>query len=405
MRVAGIVAEYNPFHNGHAYHIEKTRERDGGCEATHVVAVMSGSFVQRGEPAVLTKFDRARAALAGGADLVLELPVPWSLASAEKFAFGAVSVLEALGCVDVISFGSEAGALAPLEKAVNVMDTPRFATLLKYFMDTGVSFPEAQQKALTEIAGATSGGLLSSPNNTLAIEYLKALNRQESAIRPFTVERYKVAHASEVPLGDIASATYLRSLLHSDRLTAAFPFMPPACVTAVSDAAKEGRIAGNAARLERAILAKLRTLTAEEIAALPGISEGLENRVYNAIRTAVDLSSLEEAIKTKRYPLTRVRRLIWAAFLGIPKTEPFARVPYLRILGANSRGKEILSAAKPAVPLIHRASQVAKMSDEIRALWALECRATDLHALTFPTPLPCGTDHTTGIVHGEGVRL
>ena len=136
----------------------------------------------------------------------------------------------------------------------------------------------------------------------------------------------------------------------------------------------------------------------EQIEALPGISEGLENRVYNAIRTATDLTSLEEAIKTKRYPLTRVRRLIWSAYLGIPNTYVGKTPPYLRVLAANSRGKEILSAAKPSVPLLHRAAQVPKMSQEIQNFWAWECRATDLQALAFPTPLPCGTDCTNGIV-------
>ncbi|MBQ6829728.1 MAG: nucleotidyltransferase family protein [Clostridia bacterium] len=401
MRIAGIVAEYNPFHNGHAYHIEKTRERDGGCEATHIVAVMSGSFVQRGEPAVMTKFDRARAALSGGADLVLELPLSWALSSAEKFAFGAVSMLNALGCVDAISFGSEAGALAPLRRAVDTMETPRFQTLLKYFMESGIAFPEATQKALTEIAGDSCGKLLASPNNTLGIEYLKALRRLDSSIQPFTVARYQVAHDSEVPLGNIASATYLRGLLKSDRTVAAFPFMPSACISAVSDAAQKGALPALPERLERAVLAKLRTLSPAAIAALPGISEGLENRFYNAVRTAVDLTSLEEAVKTKRYPLTRVRRLIWNAFLGTPKLAPFTPVPYLRVLAANSRGKEILSAAKPTVPVIHRASQVDKLDDNVRALWELECRATDLHALAFPTPLPCGADHTTGIVRAD----
>ncbi len=401
MRIAGIVAEYNPFHNGHAYHIEKTRERDGGCEATHIVAVMSGSFVQRGEPAVMTKFDRARAALSGGADLVLELPLPWALSSAEKFAFGAVSMLNALGCVDTISFGSEAGALAPLRRAVDTMETPRFQTLLKYFMESGIAFPEATQKALTEIAGDSCGKLLASPNNTLGIEYLKALRRLDSSIQPFTVARYQVAHDSEVPLGNIASATYLRGLLKSDRTVAAFPFMPSACISAVSDAAQKGALPALPERLERAVLAKLRTLSPAAIAALPGISEGLENRFYNAVRHATDLASLEEAVKTKRYPLTRVRRLIWNAFLGTPKLAPFTPVPYLRVLAANSRGKEILSAAKPTVPVIHRASQVDKLDDNVRALWELECRATDLHALAFPTPLPCGADHTTGIVRAD----
>lgn len=401
MRIAGIVAEYNPFHNGHAYHIEKTKERGSGCEATHVVAVMSGSFVQRGEPAVLTKFDRARAALAGGVDLVLELPAPWCLSSAEGFANGAVAMLDALGCVDFLSFGSEAGAIAPLERAVNAMETERFTTLLKYFMGTGISFPEAQQKALLEVAGNSCSSLLSTPNNTLAMEYIKALRRLNSPIKPFTVERYRVAHDSVMPLGNVASATYLRNVMREERLTSAFPFMPAACASVLSDAAQNGRACTDAKRLDKAVLSKLRTLTMEEISALPGISEGLENRVYNAIRTATDLTMLEEAIKTKRYPLTRVRRLIWSAYLGIPNTYAGTTPPYLRILGANRRGKEILAAAKPAVPLIHRASQLPKMCEEINALWELENRATDLHALAFPTPLPCGADCTNGWVRGE----
>ncbi len=398
MRIAGIVAEYNPFHNGHAHHIEKTKEIGGGCEATHVVVVMSGSFVQRGEPAILTKFDRARAALAGGADLVLELPLPWSLTSAEKFAFGAVSMLEALGCVDTISFGSEIGSLAPLERAVNAMESERYQNLMRYFLTTGISFPEAQQKALTEIAGASCGNLLSTPNNTLAIEYIKALRRLSSPIKPFTISRYQVAHDSEVPLGNFASATYLRSVIQNDRLSASFPFMPSACTSVLSDAAASGRAPALRAPLERAVLSRLRSLSLDELAALPAVSEGLENRVYNAARTASSLEELEAAIKTKRYPLTRVRRLLWAAYLGVPKTAPDAAPPYLRILAANSRGKEILSRANPQIPLLHRASQLEKMNEECLHFWELECRATDLHALAFPKPLPCGMDMTTGII-------
>ncbi len=398
MRVAGIVAEYNPFHNGHAHHIEKTKEIGGGCEATHVVAVMSGSFVQRGEPAMLTKFDRARAALAGGADLVLELPLPWSLTSAEKFAFGAVSMLDALGCVDTISFGSEVGSLAPLERAVNTMESERYQNLMRYFLTTGISFPEAQQKALTEIAGASCGNLLSTPNNTLAIEYIKALRRLSSPIKPFTIPRYQVAHDSAVPLGNIASATYLRSVIENDRLSASFPFMPAACASVLSDAATQGRAPATREPLERAVLSRLRALSLEELAALPAVSEGLENRVYNAVRTASSLEELENAIKTKRYPLTRVRRLLWAAYLGIPKTAPDATPPYLRILAANTRGKEILSKAEPRIPLLHRASQMEKLDDDCNRFWQLECRATDLHALAFPKPLPCGMDMTTGLI-------
>lgn len=397
MRIAGVVAEYNPFHNGHAYHLEKTR-RDSACEATHIVAVMSGNFVQRGEPAVMPKFDRARAALAGGADLVLELPVPWCLSSAEGFAFGAVSLLHSLGCVDFLSFGSEVGAVAPLEKAVTLMETPRFETLLKYFLGMGIAFPEAQQKALTEIGGESTASVLATPNNTLGIEYIKALRRLHSDMHLFTVERHGSAHDSMAPIGDTASATYLRSLFTSDRLINALPYMPPASAAAVSEAALKERVPADISLLERAVLAQLRRLTPDDIRALPGISEGLENRVYAAIRTARNLKTLEEAIKTRRYPLTRVRRLIWSAFLGIPSGYAAHKPPYARVLAANERGKEILSAAKPTVPLLYRASQVAKLSEECQALWALENRATDLYGLAFDKPLPCGADCTTGLI-------
>ena len=398
MHIAGVVAEYNPFHNGHALHLEKTRAKGGGCEATHIVAVMSGNFVQRGEPAILPKFDRARMALLGGADLVLELPVPWCLSSAEGFAFGAVALLDSLGCVDTLSFGSEAGDLTPLRKAVTLMNTPRYSSLLKYFMELGISFPEAQQKALAEIAGATAASVLSTPNNTLGIEYLKALERLGSRIQPFTVKRQGSAHDSLAPIGDTASATYLRTLLEADRLINALPYIPAPSACALSDAAQNGRLPADAHLLERAVLSKLRLLSAEEWKAVPGISEGLENRAYNAARTARSLTQLEESIKTKRYPLTRVRRLIWSAYLGIPAGYAAERPPYARVLAANERGKEILSAAKPTVPLLYRASQVGKLSDACQALWALENRATDLYGVAFPEPLPCGTDCTNGLV-------
>ena len=399
MRIAGIVAEYNPFHNGHAYLLEKTKELHGGCEATHLVAVMSGSFVQRGEPATLSKFDRAKAALAGGVDLVIELPVPWCLSSAEGFASGAVSLLEAMGCVEAISFGTESGDLSPLKKAVTIMETPRFSTLLKYYMDLGSAFPEAQQKAVAEIAGNTVSQVLDTPNNTLAIEYLKALNRLQSNIAPFTVKRYGAAHDNMIPLGNTASASYIRSLFESGRLINALPYMPAGCASAVSSAAENGRLPATAQALDRAVLARLRSMSMEEIGKLPGISEGLENRFYKAIRQASSLEELETLIKTKRYPLTRVRRLIWSAFLGIPAGYANKRPPYLRVLASNEKGKEIVAAAKNAVlPWIYRASQIQKLDEAAQAVWQLECRATDLHQLAFPTPLPCGADYTTGLI-------
>lgn len=401
MRVAGIVAEYNPFHNGHAIHIDRTRDPNSGCEATHVVAVMSGSFVQRGEPAILTKFDRAKAALAGGVDLIIELPVPWCLSSAEGFALGAISLLTSLGCVDVLSFGSEVGNIEPLKKAVTLMQTPRFASLLKYQLGLGISFAEAQQKALAEIAGATAASVLETPNNTLGIEYLKALQTCDSSMELFTVQRKGSLHDSMTPIGNTASASYLRTLLSSDRLLNALPFMPSGCAAVVSAAADDGRMPATATALDRAVLSQLRRLSADDLKELPMMSEGLENRMYAAIRKATSLAELEESMKTKRYPLTRIRRLIWSAFLGVTKDYTEKQPSYIRVLATNERGKEILSAANPTVPLLYRASQVANLDEDCKRLWELETRATDLHALACLTPRPCGTDYTTGLIRSD----
>ena len=416
MKIAGIVAEYNPFHKGHALHIERTRAPGGGSPpvggpppvgggATHVVAVMSGSFVQRGEPALLPKADRVRAALLGGVDLVLELPLPWALSSAEGFAFGAVSILESLGCVDMLSFGSECGDAQRLERVVSVMEEERFSSLLRYHLDHGISFPEARQRTVKELAGEKTAALLESPNNTLGIEYIKALRRLSSAMTPYTIRRLGAGHDEERPVGDVASASYIRRLYRAGRVIDAAAYQPRGVCPVVDEALRAGRCPAEEERLERAVLARLRTLTAQELAALPGVSEGLENRLYEGVRRAGSLPQLYGLIKTKRYPLTRLRRLVWSAFLGVPAGWERQAPPYIRVLGAGPGGREILTAAKQArrergglPPLVSRAAQFEQLDDRCRALFALECRATDLYALSLPTPPPCGVECTTGMI-------
>lgn len=394
MRVAGIVAEYNPFHNGHAYHIEHTRAENGG-RATHVAVVMSGNFVQRGEPALLPKADRVQAALAGGADLVLELPLPWAIASAESFALGAVSLLDALGCVDMLSFGSECGDVVPLEKVVDALDSPRFPGLLRYHLEFGVPFPEARQKAVAELAGGKAAGVLATANNTLGIEYLKALRKLNSSMTPFTVQRLGAGHDEALPIGDTASATAVRRLVEAGRLENAVQYIPAATRHILHDALQKGRCPAQTALLERTVLASLRRLSPAEWAALPGISEGLENRLQDAVKEAVSLDDLYQRVKTRRYALTRLRRIVMAAFLGVPAGWEKERPPYIRVLGVNERGAEILRAAKQAsLPVITRVSQFDQLSEQARQVFALECRAADLYGLALPTPLPCGTEFT-----------
>ena len=404
MKIAGIVAEYNPFHNGHAHHIERTKAKGAGCEATHIVAVMSGNYMQRGEPALLPKRYRAAMALAGGADLVIELPLPWALGSAEQFAEGAISLLDALGCVDTISFGSECGDIAALAAVVEKMHLPRFESLLRYHMESGISYPKARQQALRELAGAAAD-LLDSPNNTLGIEYLRAIKRQQSDMHGFTVLRHGASHESLAPVGMVASAAYIRSLAAEGRTVNAAPYLPNTSLKLLSAALEEGHAPAKTALAERALLFRLRSMSKKEMAGLPGISEGLENRLYAATQKATGLEDLLETLKTKRYPRTRLQRLVWAAYTGLTAQPAGALPPYLHVLAMNEKGKEILSTARANrthlrrnIPLLLRTADANHLTGYAAQVWQQECAADDRYALTLPTPLPCGTDYTDGLI-------
>lgn len=248
--------------------------------------------------------------------MVLELPLPWALSSAEHFAFGAVSLLDALGCVGILSFGSECGDLDALTRVADTLDSPRFSSLLRYHLDMGIAFPEARQRAVREIAGEKTAALLESPNNTLGIEYIKALRALRSPMIPYTVARFGAGHADvDRPLGNIASATYLRTLLRPTACWRRCPTYPPArqipvrCYTG-RPRPVEGGPAGPCGSCPA------RMLTPEDAARLPDLSEGIENRLLAAVREAASLPGLMETIKTRRYPMTRVRRLIWS---GVPR--------------------------------------------------------------------------------------
>ncbi len=400
MTIAGIIAEYNPFHNGHAYHIEHTRAEKEG-DASHVVAVMSGWFTQRGEPAVTDPFTRAEAALRGGADLVIALPTPWALSSAQHFAQAGVSMLNALGCVDLLSFGSESGDLSALSMVRRILDDPRAVGRLRGLMDTGVSYAAAQRQAVLEIGGENRAKLLDTPNNTLAIEYLGALERTHSTLSPFTVKRMGAAHDAGMPIGGMASASYLRDSLRAGRVRSIAAFVPNEVCNTLVAAVENGICPSREELAQRAVLAVLRLKSASDLAALPNISEGLENRLYRAVREAQDLESLFTLTKTKRYTRTRLQRLVYSAFLGIDADIASGTPPYLRVLGANARGREILRAAKEngcALPIITRVSQVNELDDYARRVFELECTAADLFGLFLPTPTPCGKEMTTGTV-------
>lgn len=385
METAGIVAEYNPFHRGHAWHIAETRRRLGG-EAP-VVCVMSGHWVQRGECALADKWLRAALALDRGADLVVELPTPWAMASAESFARGAVSLLAATGVVDVLSFGSETGELAPLEAAAAALDAPDYPERLRAALGRGLSFPAARQEA----AGAAC---LSAPNNNLGVEYLRSLRALGSTIRPLTVPRQGAGHDGPAA-GGFASASELRRLLRAGRGEEAAPYLT---------APWSGELA-DMQHIERAVLARLRTMGEGDWAALPdgGGAEGLPSRLAKAAREAVSLEDFYTRAKTRRYPHARLRRLALAAFLDLRAAERPAAPPYVRVLGLGGRGRALLRRMKETCPLpvIVKPAQARELDGPARTLFESEARYTDLYGLCFPAPRPCGAEWIHSPVVGE----
>ena len=385
METAGIVAEYNPFHRGHAWHIAETRRRLGGDAP--VVCVMSGHWVQRGECALADKWLRAALALDRGADLVVELPTPWAMASAESFARGAVSLLAATGVVDVLSFGSETGELAPLEEAAAALDAPDYPERLRAALGRGLSFPAARQEA----AGAAC---LSAPNNNLGVEYLRSLRALGSTIRPLTVPRQGAGHDGPAA-GGYASASELRRLLRAGRGEEAAPYLT---------APWSGELA-DMQHIERAVLARLRTMGEGDWAALPdgGGAEGLPSRLAKAAREAVSLEDFYTRAKTRRYTHARLRRLALAAFLGLRAAERPAAPPYVRVLGLGGRGRALLRRMKDTCPLpvIVKPAQARELDGPARTLFESEARYTDLYGLCFPAPRPCGAEWIHSPVVGE----
>ena len=385
METAGIVAEYNPFHRGHAWHIAETRRRLGGDAP--VVCVMSGHWVQRGECALADKWLRAALALDRGADLVVELPTPWAMASAESFARGAVSLLAATGVVDVLSFGSETGELAPLEEAAAALDAPEYPEKLRAALGRGLSFPAARQEA----AGAAC---LSAPNNNLGVEYLRSLRALGSTIRPLTVPRQGAGHDGPAA-GGFAAAAELRRLLRAGRGEEAAPYLT---------APWSGELA-DMQHIERAVLARLRTMGEGDWAALPdgGGAEGLPSRLAKAAREAVSLEDFYTRAKTRRYTHARLRRLALAAFLGLRAAERPAAPPYVRVLGLGGRGRALLRKMKDTCPLpvIVKPAQARELDGPARTLFESEARYTDLYGLCFPAPRPCGAEWIHSPVVGE----
>lgn len=381
MKVSGIIAEYNPFHNGHACLAQKARE-DG---ATHVVAVMSGNFVQRGAPAIFAHGVRTEAALLNGVDLVLQLPAVYAVSSAQSFSRAGAEILDATGLVDELVFGSECGEIEKIKSTVDALESEKIGSLLEAELKKGVSFATARENAL-RIISPESADIIKTPNNILGVEYVGALRRLESKISPVTFSRVGADHDSKEFSGNIASASCIRELFASGDWE---KFVPENTVEIYEKAS-----AADISRIEAAILYKIRTADTHSLSKAPDVSEGIENRIISAAENAVSLSELYSFAKTKRYSHARIRRIILNYFLGITATDLQTPVPYIRVTGFTEKGAELIRKAKETarLPVITKAADIASLGEEAQRIFSLECRTGDAFALCFEKIRPCGEE-------------
>lgn len=387
-RIVGVIAEYNPFHLGHAHHLRAARE---AARADYVVVVTSTCFTQRGDTAILSPRDRAQMALACGADAVFALPAAWAARDAEHFALGGVSVLNALGC-DAISFGSEHPDAAPLRAAAQLLEAPGddFARFLEERIAAGIPYPAAIASA-ADAAIPGTGALLSSPNSTLAICYLRAMLRLGSRMEVVPIPRTAGYHSTALT-DTLPSATALRGAILRGDWRSAQHAMPEEAFRILRAAAADGRLHRPEA-LDAALLARLRTMSAADYATLPDISEGIEHRLRSSAQSTFTRETLLQSAKTRRYPYARLSRLATHALLGY--TADFFRdlaLPQPWLLGYRQE-------ARPLIPLLaSRTRLLARNSDlDPDAPWfSAEARAYDLWALG--AGLPAGLARSQGVV-------
>lgn len=372
MKTAAIICEYNPFHRGHGRQFAAIRQALGADTA--ILCLMSGSYVQRGEPAVFDKYRRSAAAVECGADLVLELPLSAALSSAEGFALGGVEILNRLGGIDYLCFGCETGDQERLMETAEILLSPAFSEQLRKGLTDGDSFASLRQRTLAGLGGDSS--LLEQPNDILAVEYCKALLTCQSSIRPLPIRRGGSYHA-DTPDPENPSAASLRAVMPEE---AWLSFVPKEAATLLADAPIHRLSHG-----ERAMLARLRAMDDAEFEALPYGAEGLWRKLMKESRQADTIEALVCAVKSRRYARSRIMRMVMCAFLGLREADLAQPAPYARILAFNEKGQKLLrrAAQEGSLPLLHPGQR----GDGAYA--KMEARAERLYPLFLPPEKSC----------------
>ena len=399
MKIVGLVVEYNPFHNGHLYHLNKSKEV---TNATHSIAVMSGNFLQRGEPALFDKYTRAQIAVSNGVDLVVELPSLFACQSAEIFSHGAVALLNSLNCIDSICFGSEEGDIQILYQIASILTNEpiQFKNILKAYLDEGLLFAVARSKALYDYISSNNlldipeeklNTILNSSNNILGIEYIKSLIRLNSNIKPYTITRIKSEYNSEIISSNICSATAIRKVLKdSFELSDISNVVPYHTLYAIENSIKK-EFNPMFDEYYFDIIKQIIVRDINNLNSYFDVNEGIENKIYKSVFTSNSLDSLQQDIKSKRYTLTRVKRILNNILLGITKEDmnkvkSISYIPYVRVLAFNDKGREIIKQIKlnSDIYIVNKFANIDFNSDDLfETLINYDIKASNMYNLIY----------------------
>ena len=406
-KVLGVIAEYNPFHNGHLYHLKKSKELTS-CDYT--IAIISGNFTQRGSTSLIDKWEKTKMALSNGIDLVIELPVLYSISSSENFAEGSIKILNSLGIVDYISFGSETNNINILNSIADVLisEPTEFKEAISCELKKGLSFPKARENALGMYLNdiETYSDILSCPNNILGIEYLKALKKYKSTIKPVCFPRFESEYNSNNFSNNIASATAIRNIIKNKNFDIIENLVPSETYSILMKNTESGHIVSDLDSFEKEIIYILRKMSLEEILNLPDVSEGLEFNIKKSVNSCNTFDELINLIKSKRYTQTRIQRILLYALLGITKKDmEIAKntIPYIRILGFNENGKNLVSEISKKNPKLQIITSVKKFIDtnndeNLETLINKDIFATNVYTIAFNNNSMANLDFRNNII-------
>ena len=406
-KVLGIVCEYNPFHNGHLYHLEELKKITG---SNYSIAIMSGNFTQRGSTAIIDKWSRAETALKAGIDLVIELPTLYAISSAENFADGAIHILDSLKIVDYVGFGAETSDIDVLDNIADVLyNEPRaYKTLLSHELNKGISFPKARENALLIYLNNIRKyvNVVSAPNNILGIEYIKALKKYKSIINPISIARFEAGHNDLSYHSNIASGTTIRNIIKNGNFDILRRLVPESTYSILMDNIKQTHIVPDLSVFERQIFYNLRKMSIEEIRNLPDVTEGLEFSIKKAANSCNSIYEFLNIIKSKRYTSTRLQRILLYSLLGITKKDMELSkkvTPYIRVLGLNNKGKFMISEIAKANPKLEIITSVKRFLDNsnnknLKTMLNKDIFATDVYTLGFTYDSCSNLDFTKKII-------